>query len=173
MPAGARAQNWSARVSRNNYRQQGCTKGIGRARPKQSHTFLLHCCQPPYCRIKGDTNVDTRRSVCHQQYSLENQSARIKRYADDNGFAVIRSYEDVLKSCLKFRNRPGLCPMLRDVLGRQTDYKAILVLDASRWGGFQDIDESAPLSILVQAGWQDRSILLGIVSTKGYLQRLH
>jgi len=63
--------------------------------------------------------------------------------------------------------------MLRDVLGRQTDYKAILVLDASRWGGFQDIDESAPISILVQAGWQDRSILLGIVSTKGYLQRLH
>src|SRR5579859_3350289 len=94
-----------------------------------------------------------RMSTEHQQYSLENQTAAIKRYADEHGFVVVRNYEDVAKSGLKLRNRPGLRTMLQDVVSRQADYQAILVLDVTRWGRFQDIDESAHYEFLCkQAG---------------------
>jgi len=43
----------------------------------------------------------------HQQYSLENQSHAMKRYADDYGFAVIQTYTDAGKSGIVLRNREG------------------------------------------------------------------
>lgn len=39
-----------------------------------------------------------RMSTENQQYSLENQSAAIKRYADKKGFEIVQTYEDVAKS---------------------------------------------------------------------------
>ena len=43
--------------------------------------------------------------------------------------------------------------MLQDVVSRQAPFQAILVLDVSRWGRFQDIDESAHYEFLCkQAG---------------------
>lgn len=94
-----------------------------------------------------------RMSTEHQQYSLENQSAAIKRYADEHGFAIVKTYEDAAKSGLLFRSRPGLRTLLQDVVGRHAEFKAILVLDVTRWGRFQDIDESAHYEFLCkQAG---------------------
>lgn len=84
-----------------------------------------------------------RMSTEHQQYSMENQSAAIKQYADSRGFEIVRNYEDVAKSGLLLRNRPGLRGLLEDVISRQAGFRAILVLDVTRWGRFQDIDESA------------------------------
>jgi DNA invertase Pin-like site-specific DNA recombinase len=82
-----------------------------------------------------------RMSTEHQQYSLENQAAAIKRYADQHHFEIVQHYEDAAKSGLLLRNRPGLRTMLQDVVSREAHFKAILVLDVSRWGRFQDIDE--------------------------------
>lgn len=94
-----------------------------------------------------------RMSTEHQQYSLENQAAAIKCYAEEHGFAVMQKYEDVAKSGLLLRNRPGLRAMLHDVVSRQAKFTAILVLDVTRWGRFQDIDESAHYEFLCkQAG---------------------
>src|SRR4051812_12141378 len=94
-----------------------------------------------------------RMSTEHQQYSLTNQSAAINRYADEHGFEIVRNYEDVAKSGLLLKNRLGLRAMLEDVLSRQQSFKAILVLDVTRWGRFQDLDESAHYEFLCkQAG---------------------
>jgi DNA invertase Pin-like site-specific DNA recombinase len=94
-----------------------------------------------------------RMSTEHQQYSLENQATAIKRYADERGFEIVQSYQDVAKSGLLLRNRPGLRTMLQEVVSRQAGFKAILVLDVTRWGRFQDIDESAHYEFLCkQAG---------------------
>ncbi len=94
-----------------------------------------------------------RMSTEHQQYSLENQSAAIKRYADEHDFLIVQKYEDVAKSGLLLRNRAGLRMMLQDVVSRRAQFKAILVLDVTRWGRFQDIDESAHYEFLCkQAG---------------------
>jgi DNA invertase Pin-like site-specific DNA recombinase len=84
-----------------------------------------------------------RMSTEHQQYSFENQMSAIQRYAQDRGFMIVKSYEDSARSGLRLQNRPGLQAMLQDVVTHHTAFKAILVLDVSRWGRFQDIDESA------------------------------
>jgi DNA invertase Pin-like site-specific DNA recombinase len=84
-----------------------------------------------------------RMSSEHQQYSIENQSAAVAKYAECCGFKVVQSYIDKGKSGLVLKRRSGLAALLRDVLGGNANYKAILVYDVSRWGRFQDPDEGA------------------------------
>lgn len=84
-----------------------------------------------------------RMSTEHQQYSMENQSQMIREYAQERGMAIIRTYEDAGKSGLRIDGRDALKQLIRDVETGQADYTAILVYDVSRWGRFQDADESA------------------------------
>ncbi|MFZ0420615.1 MAG: recombinase family protein [Candidatus Sulfotelmatobacter sp.] len=92
-----------------------------------------------------------RMSTEHQQYSLENQSTAILRYAEGHGITVARTYSDPAKSGLSLKNRRGLRDLLQDVTGGNTDYKAILVYDVSRWGRFQDTDEAAHYEFLCKS----------------------
>lgn len=84
-----------------------------------------------------------RMSTDHQQYSTDNQQDAIRRYADQHGMAIVRTYADEGKSGLTFEGRNDLQQMIEDVRGGRADYEAILVYDVSRWGRFQDADESA------------------------------
>lgn len=84
-----------------------------------------------------------RMSTEHQRYSLENQAAAISTYAAEKGLQVVASYEDAGKSGLTLKNRPGLQRLLADCISPERDFSAILVLDVSRWGRFQDTDEAA------------------------------
>jgi DNA invertase Pin-like site-specific DNA recombinase len=92
-----------------------------------------------------------RMSTEHQQYSPENQSTAIRRYAEGHGFTVVRTYYDPAKSGLSLKNRRGLRELLQAVTGGNTDYKAILVYDVSRWGRFQDTDEAAHYEFLCKS----------------------
>ncbi|TIP74839.1 MAG: recombinase family protein [Mesorhizobium sp.] len=84
-----------------------------------------------------------RMSTEHQRYSLENQIAGIAEYAAMRGYNIVHTYQDAGKSGLSLRGREGLKQLLADVVTGQTDFSAILVLDISRWGRFQDTDQSA------------------------------
>jgi DNA invertase Pin-like site-specific DNA recombinase len=84
-----------------------------------------------------------RMSTEHQQYSTENQSDVILEYAVRRGFEIVRTYADGGKSGLKIDGRDSLKQLLADVQSGTADFKAILVYDVSRWGRFQDADESA------------------------------
>ena len=84
-----------------------------------------------------------RMSTEHQKYSPENQAAAIREYADHHNYEIIRTYTDGGKSGLNIAGRAALQQMLSDVQSHQAEYKAILVLDVTRWGRFQDADESA------------------------------
>src|SRR5579859_5250373 len=92
-----------------------------------------------------------RMSTEHQQYSTENQSVAIQRYAESHGFTVVRTYSDPAKSGLFLKNRRGLRDLLQDVAGGNTGYTAILVYDVSRWGRFQDTDEAAHYEFLCKS----------------------
>jgi DNA invertase Pin-like site-specific DNA recombinase len=92
-----------------------------------------------------------RMSTEHQQYSLENQSAAIRNYAESQGFEVIRTYSDAAKSGLVLKRRAGLRQLLQDVVAGTAIYRAILVYDVSRWGRFQDTDESAHYEFLCKS----------------------
>lgn len=94
-----------------------------------------------------------RMSTEHQQYSLDNQAASNKTYAESRGFVIIQTYTDAGKSGLHLKQRPALRELLQDVLHRDHRYKAILVYDVSRWGRFQDTDEAAHYEFICkQAG---------------------
>jgi DNA invertase Pin-like site-specific DNA recombinase len=82
-------------------------------------------------------------STDHQRYSTENQAEVIKRYADSRGLEIVRTYADEGKSGLLLDGRDGLSKLIRDVEEGKADFKVILVYDVSRWGRFQDADESA------------------------------
>lgn len=84
-----------------------------------------------------------RMSTEHQKYSPENQAAAIREYAECNNYEIIKTYTDGGKSGLNIAGRAALQQMLKDVQSHQAEYKAILVLDVTRWGRFQDADESA------------------------------
>jgi DNA invertase Pin-like site-specific DNA recombinase len=84
-----------------------------------------------------------RMSTDDQKFSIENQKTAIQLYADRHGFTILQTYADVGKSGLVLQHRPGLIQLLHDVIGGVAEYQAILVYDVSRWGRFQDADESA------------------------------
>jgi DNA invertase Pin-like site-specific DNA recombinase len=92
-----------------------------------------------------------RMSTEHQQYSLENQSTAIQKYAESHCFEVVRTYSDAAKSGLVLRRRAGLQQLLQDVVTGTASYRAILVYDVSRWGRFQDTDESAHYEFLCKS----------------------
>lgn len=89
-----------------------------------------------------------RMSTEHQQYSIENQQAAIACYAQQHGIQIVKTYADPARSGLDLAHRPGLRRLLEDVLTAQPEFDAILVYDVSRWGRFQDIDESAHYEFL-------------------------
>src|SRR5208282_5290893 len=84
-----------------------------------------------------------RMSTEHQQYSTENQMDTMGRYADGRKMQIVRTYSDEARSGLNIEGRNGLRDLIRDVETGRADYTDVLVYDVSRWGRFQDVDESA------------------------------
>ena len=84
-----------------------------------------------------------RMSTEHQQYSTENQADVIARYAERHGFQIVRTYADEGKSGLNLEGRAALRQLISDVTSGSADFAVVLVYDISRWGRFQDADQSA------------------------------
>ncbi|MBR0986063.1 recombinase family protein [Bradyrhizobium liaoningense] len=82
-------------------------------------------------------------STDRQQYSIANQMALIASYAAEHRLEIVRSYIDEGISGLRIKNRHGLIDLLNDVQSGAADFANVLVRDVSRWGRFQDTDESA------------------------------
>jgi DNA invertase Pin-like site-specific DNA recombinase len=97
----------------------------------------------PSTRPKRRAAQYLRMSTEHQQYSTENQGDRIRDYAERHDIEIVRTYADEGKSGLSIGGREGLRRLLDDVRTRKVDFELILVYDVSRWGRFQDADESA------------------------------
>lgn len=84
-----------------------------------------------------------RMSTEHQQYSTENQADVIREYAARREMEIVRTFADAGKSGLRIDGRDALQELIRTVQAGEADFQAILVYDVSRWGRFQDADESA------------------------------
>lgn len=84
-----------------------------------------------------------RMSTDHQRYSTENQSAAIHAYALSHGMDIVKTYRDEGKSGLDIGGRDALRRLLDDVQAGNVQFQIILVYDVSRWGRFQNTDESA------------------------------
>jgi DNA invertase Pin-like site-specific DNA recombinase len=103
---------------------------VQRARLPQSQTALRAA---QYVRMSTD----------YQRYSIQNQAAAIAAYAQQRNLTIIRTYIDEGRSGLRIKGRPGLIKLIEDVQSGRADFDHVLVYDISRWGRFQDVDESA------------------------------
>jgi DNA invertase Pin-like site-specific DNA recombinase len=92
-----------------------------------------------------------RMSTEHQQYSFANQADAMARYATEHGFQIVKTYSDGAKSGVRITNRPSLKQAIKDVVDGDVPFRAILVYDVSRWGRFQDSDESAHYEYLCKS----------------------
>ncbi|MBZ9678282.1 recombinase family protein [Mesorhizobium sp. ES1-1] len=84
-----------------------------------------------------------RMSTDYQTHSIDNQVDAIGDYAEIMGYEIVATYEDSGRSGLNLAGRPGLQRLLADVESGQADFETVVVYDVSRWGRFQNIDESA------------------------------
>jgi DNA invertase Pin-like site-specific DNA recombinase len=84
-----------------------------------------------------------RMSTELQRYSTQNQAAAIAAYAQQHNLTIVRTYVDPGRSGVRINRRPGLIELIKDVESGNADFDHILVYDVSRWGRFQDVDESA------------------------------
>lgn len=84
-----------------------------------------------------------RMSTDAQKYSIENQAAAIAAYAVRRKIKVVRTYQDAGRSGLRIVGREGLQQLINTVQFGNPNFDCILVYDVSRWGRFQDVDESA------------------------------
>ncbi|WP_315722299.1 MULTISPECIES: recombinase family protein [unclassified Bradyrhizobium] len=84
-----------------------------------------------------------RVSTESQKYSIENQAAAIAAYAARRGIEIVQTYADRGRSGLSVAGRDALKRLIADVEIGRAHYQSILVYDVSRWGRFQDVDESA------------------------------
>ena len=87
--------------------------------------------------------VYVRMSTEHQQYSTSNQMDVIRQYAKQRQMEIVKEYSDEGKSGLNIQGRDALARMIKDVESGEARFSCILVYDISRWGRFQDADESA------------------------------
>jgi DNA invertase Pin-like site-specific DNA recombinase len=68
------------------------------------------------------------------------QDPRVRRRRN---IEIVRTYADEGKSGLRIDGRQALQQLIKDVETGNADFQIILVYDVSRWGRFQDADESA------------------------------
>jgi DNA invertase Pin-like site-specific DNA recombinase len=94
-----------------------------------------------------------------QRHSIDNQPDAIALYAAQRGLTITRSYEDARRSGVELDGRVALRNLLSEVRSGRADFRTILVYDVSRWGRFQDSDESAALRVSVQAGRRRGGVL--------------
>lgn len=100
---------------------------------------------PPRATTKPSNRAAqyVRMSTELQQYSPENQAEVINRYAASRGLDIVKTYADHGRSGLNISGRDGLRQLLTDVESGAANFGSVLVYDVSRWGRFQDADESA------------------------------
>ena len=84
-----------------------------------------------------------RTATKPQQDSISNQVDAIRKYAKCCGLQIVKEYVDEGKSGLNVQERESLTQLIRDVQNGQIHFSFVLLSDVSRWGRFQDADESA------------------------------
>jgi DNA invertase Pin-like site-specific DNA recombinase len=113
-----------------------------------SNALIVHKAHLPEALLGVRAAQYVRMSTNRQQYSIQNQAAVIAAYAHAHNITLVRTYKDEGESGLLIKNRTGLLQLLEDVETNRADFGHLLVYDVSRWGRFQDIDESAHYEFL-------------------------
>jgi len=82
-------------------------------------------------------------STEHQQYSPKNQLEIIRQYAAAHNMEIVQEYFDHWSERANIAGRDGTNQLMADVEAKRARFTSLLVYNVSRWGRFQDVDESA------------------------------
>jgi Resolvase, N terminal domain len=118
---------------------------------------------PPTRRAPSRAAQYVRMSTEHQQYSPQNQTDVVQQYAASHNMDIVREYSDHGRSGLNIAGRDGLNQLMSDVEAKRTDFTSLLVYDVSRWGRFQDVDESAYFTI-GQTTYLSRLLIYAVIA---------
>jgi DNA invertase Pin-like site-specific DNA recombinase len=78
-----------------------------------------------------------------QENSIPIQREQVQKWAKEHEIEIIKEFADYGKSGLSAKHRDAFNDMLDNWVKKRNDFEYVLVLDVSRWGRFQDIDDSA------------------------------
>ncbi len=112
-----------------------------------------------------------RRSTDKQETSLEDQEAAVQRYADKNGYRILRWYTDDAVSGDDTRKRKDFLRMIEDAKGRP-DFKAILCWDKARFGRFDSIEAGYHIYPLREAGIHLATVMEGVTDWNDSTDRI-
>lgn len=101
-----------------------------------------------------------RMSTEDQQYSIANQKARIREYAQNKGFNIIKDYEDPGKSGVIIKHRKGLRALLKDVVGGEAKFRAISCLRCEPMGSIPKSGRSGSLRVPLRELRHSSSLVL-------------
>lgn len=91
-----------------------------------------------------------RMSTDHQKYSIDNQAAYLKKYADEHNMEITDTYDDEGKSGVSATGRNNFNRLIEDVVTGKINIEAVIVYDVSRFGRWQDSDEAGHYSYLLK-----------------------
>ncbi|HYE19747.1 MAG TPA: recombinase family protein [Tepidisphaeraceae bacterium] len=101
-----------------------------------------------------DADVARLRAVAYyrhsaqdrQENSVQIQQDQVRQWAAANGVEIIHEFADRGKSGLTAEGRHAFNDMMENWVKARGDFALVLCLDVSRWGRFQDLDQSATYS---------------------------
>src|SRR6185437_1461540 len=108
-----------------------------------SNALVVHRDRLPQSQKLRRAAQYVRMSSDPQKFSIEIQAAAIAAYAARRNIEIVETYSDPGRSGLTIAHRAGLQRLIDDVESGQSKFDCVLVFDVSRWGRFQDTDESA------------------------------
>ena len=79
-----------------------------------------------------------RRSTADQEDSIDQQKVAVRKYADDNGYNLIREYDETISGD-DTKNRVEFLTM-RDDVTEAADFKAVVCWDQDRFGRFDSLE---------------------------------
>ena len=123
-----------------------------------------------YSKERRRAAIYVRMSTDHQKYSTENQEAAMRDYATRHQIDLVKTYTDGGRSGLSFSGRSALQTLISDVQAGTTEFSVILILDVTRWGRYQDVDESAYYEFICRRAGYDVQYVAEQFTNDGSLQ---
>lgn len=106
-----------------------------------------------------------RRSTDRQEQSLGDQRAAVQRWADENGYAVVREYVDDAISGTSADERPGFQNMIANA--QRGDFKAVIVWNSDRFSRGDVCETEYFRYLLRQAGVKVESVTEDFLTRDG------
>jgi len=94
----------------------------------------------------------------------------MQEYAGRHQIDLVKTYTDGGRSGLSFNGRSALQNLIADVQAATTEFSIILILDVTRWGRYQDVDESAYYEFICRKSGYDVQYVAEQFTNDGSLQ---